>query len=95
MDLGRVLWLRDGLERRFFRCWGGWLRRIVNTRQRRLSHYLPHRSRIMALKYHSVSTPSVTIVSAMSSGTTDADPYFEQIVVVLSATILLFRGIGL
>ena len=95
MDLGRVLWLRDGLERMFIGCWRGWLPRIVNTRQRRLFHYLPHRSRITVPMYHSVATPSVIIVSTMSSGSTDADSYLEQNVIVLSTTILLLRAIGL
>ena len=95
MDLGRVLWLCDGLERKFFGCWGGWLPRIVNTRQRRLSHYLPHHSQIAALTCYSVVTPSVTMVSAMSSGRTYADSYLKQNIVVLSAAIPLLRGIGL
>ena len=97
MYLGRVLRLRDGLERMFVRCWGGCLPRIVNTRQRRLSHNLPHHSRIMGLMYYSesVATPSVTIVSAMSSGSTDADSYLEQSIVILSTNTLLLRGIGL
>ena len=66
VDLGRILWLHDGLERKFFGCWGGWLPRVVNTRKRRLSHYLPHHNQIMAPVYHSVAAPSVTIITAMS-----------------------------
>ena len=49
----------------------------------------------MALIYQSVATPSITMVSTMSSGSTDADSYFQQNVLVLSATILLLRAIGL
>ena len=49
----------------------------------------------MALVYHSVATPSVTIVSQMSSGRTDADSHLEQNIVVFSATILLPLRIGL
>ena len=49
----------------------------------------------MALVYYSVATLSVTTVSAMSSGSTDADSHLEQKVVIFPATILLLRGIGL
>ena len=45
------------------------------------SHYLPHHNRIMALMYHLVAAPSVIIVSAMSSGSTNAESYLEQNVI--------------
>ena len=35
------------------------------------------------------------MVSAMSSGRADINPYLGQSVVILSVTILLFEGIGL